>query len=123
MENNNSNYDYDERLEEGVDEEDFQDSFPALFREIKSGEKNLVEDESRTAAGSKKVRKFRGYIPSVVDFICRCKTKEEAQEIIEYLLKKGEITEEHAKELQQQLEDKGLEFFGEHRSPGYYERA
>ena len=82
-----------------------------------------MEEEARTSAGSKKVRKFRGYTPGVIDFICRCKSNEEAEEIIEYLQKKGDITEETAKELKKQLHEKGLEFFGEHRTPGYYERA
>ena len=110
-------------FEDEVDEEEFKDVFPVLSREIKSGEKGILEEESRTSAGSKKVRKFLGYTPGVTDFLCRCKSEEEVEEIIQYLLKKGEITEEHAKYLQNQMKEKGLEFFGEHRTPGFYERA
>lgn len=105
------------------EEESFQDHFPALYKEIREGEESIGQEEIRTSAGSKKIRKFKGYTPGVIDFICRCSTEEEALEIIEYMLTKGDVTERHAKELKKQLEEKGLEFFGEHRDPGYYERA
>jgi len=103
--------------------EDFKEHFPAIHREITEGNEKLEEEEIRTSSGIKHVRRFRGYTPGVVDFICRCETKEEAIEIIEYLLKKGELSEEYAASLRKQLNEKGLEFFGEHREPGYYERA
>ncbi|MHA2357667.1 MAG: DUF2095 family protein [Candidatus Heimdallarchaeaceae archaeon] len=109
--------------DQGETEEDFREHFPALFREIREGEDGLIEEEMRTSAGSKKSRKFRGYVPGVVDFICRCKTEEEAIEIINYMLKKGDISEDYAENLKNQLKEKGLAFFGEHRTPGYYERA
>ena len=67
---------------QGETEEDFKDHFPALLREIREGEEGIIEEEMRTTTGSKRVRKFRGYMPGVVDFICRCKTEEEAVEII-----------------------------------------
>lgn len=105
------------------DVEEFKNQFPALHREMSEGKRELDEEEIRTSLGSKRVRKFRGYTPGVVDFICRCETKEEALEIIEYLHKKGELSEEYAKTLKKQLNEQGLEYFGEHRAPGYYERA
>ncbi len=108
-------------LEEDVEE--FKDHFPALHREISEGKNEMEEEEIRTSLGSKRVRKFKGYTPGAVDFICRCETKEEALEIIEYLQKKGDLSEEYAKTLKKQLDEKGLEHFGEHRKPGYYERA
>ena len=64
--------------DQGETEEDFKDHFPALLREIREGEEGIIEEEMRTATGSKKVRKFQGYMPGVVDFICRCETEEEA---------------------------------------------
>ena len=111
------------RVEEEIEDEEFNEFFPALFRDIKVGEKNIVEEELRTSTGSKKARKFRGHTPGAIDFICRCKSDQEAEEIIDYLLRKEEITEEHANNLKKQLQEKGLEYFGEHRTPGYYERS
>jgi hypothetical protein len=105
------------------EEDSLQSHFPTLYKEIVEGEERIFEDEIRTTTGSKRVRKFKGYTPGVIDFICRCSTEEEAMEIIEYMLTKGDISEKHAKELKAQLQEKGLEFFGEHRAPGYYERA
>ncbi|MCE7742488.1 MAG: DUF2095 domain-containing protein [Candidatus Heimdallarchaeota archaeon] len=105
------------------EEEEFQNHFPVLFKEITEGKENFMEEEIRTSTGSKKVRKFLGYTPGVIDFICRCSTVEEALEIITYMLLKGDISENHAKQLRKQLQEKGLEFFGEHRPPGYYEKV
>ena len=105
------------------EESEFQNHFPTLYQEIVEGEEKITAEEIRTSSGTKRVRKFKGYTPGVIDFICRCKTETEALEIIEYMLAKGEISEKHAKELRKQLQEKGLEFFGEHRAPGFYERA
>jgi hypothetical protein len=114
----------EEEIPESEDnEEEFANHFPALYKELKQSEEALKEEEMRTAAGTKSIRKFRGYDPGVIDFICRCKTEEEAIEIIDYMLKKGDISESYADELKKQLKEEGLEFFGEHRAPGYYERA
>lgn len=123
MSNNNPEDDSEDFLEDEVEEEELLDTFPTLFQEIKSGEQNIVEQEARTSSGSKKLRRFQSYTPGVSDFLCRCKSEKEAEEIIEFLLKKGDITEEHAQYLQKQLDEKGLEFFGEHRAPGYYDRV
>ncbi|NPD87246.1 MAG: DUF2095 family protein [Asgard group archaeon] len=111
-----------ESRESEIKEEEFEEHFPVLSREMREGKKNISESEMRTVTGSKKYRKFQGYIPGAVDFICRCETEEEAMEIIEYMLKKGDLTEEYANILKNQLKEKGLEFFGEHRAPGYYEK-
>jgi len=109
--------------DDGDKKEDFQNHFPVLYREIMEGEDKIHEEEIRTTAESKKVRKYKGHTPGVIDFICRCSTEEEALEIIEYMFKKGDVSEGHANELKKHLKEKGLEFFGEHRKPGYYERA
>ncbi len=123
MKSNNPEDTSEGRVEEEIEEEEFNDVFPSLFRDIKDGEKSIMEEELRTSACSKKARKFRGHIPGAIDFICRCKSDQEAEEIIDYLLRKGEITEEHADNLKKQLQEKGLKYFGEHRTPGYYERS
>ncbi len=109
--------------ESEIETEEFEKEFPVLYKEIIEGEKGISESEMRTSTGSKKERKFQGYVPGVVDFICRCETEEEAIEIIDYMLKKGDLSEKYARDLKKQLKEKGLEFFGEHRAPGYYERA
>ena len=123
MKSNNPEETNEGRVEEEIENKEFEDTFPTLFSEIKAGEKGIMKEEARTKTGSKKERKFISYTPGVIDFICRCKSDHEAEEIIAYLLKKGDITEEQAANLMKQLQEKGLEYFGEHRAPGYYERA
>ena len=91
----------------GDKEEDIEEYFPAIFREFQEGEEKLLEEETRTASRSKKARKFSGHTPGVIDFICRCKTEEEALEIIDYMLRKGDISENHSNDLKNQLKEKG----------------
>ena len=43
--------------------------------------------------------KLRHFNPQAVDFLRRCDTEAQAEEIIAYLQKKGEITAEYAEEL------------------------
>lgn len=108
---------------EGDSEEEIKKHFPAIYKEIKNNTNQLDEEDMKTPLGTKKVRSFRGYSPTITDFICRCKTKEEALEIINYMLKMNKITENEAKAIKKQLKEKGLRSFGEYRAPGYYERV
>ncbi len=64
--------------------------------------------------------KFRHYNPTVVDFIRRCDTNAQAEEIIDFLKKKGELTEEYACELKNQLKKDGLRSFGPKKENDYY---
>ncbi len=63
---------------------------------------------------------LRGFDPGVVDFIRRAKTDEEAIEIIEYMRKRGEISDEKAKMVLDQLKNEGLRSFGSYKQDGYY---
>ncbi|MHA1476404.1 MAG: DUF2095 family protein, partial [Promethearchaeota archaeon] len=60
--------------------------------------------------------------PGTIDFIRRCKTKEEAFEIIDFLLKRKEISLEEFQSLKDQIKNQGLSSFGSHKKKGYYER-
>lgn len=111
------------KIREGDPEKEIKKYFPAIYEEIKNNTNQLDEEDMKTTLGTKKIRQFRGYSPTITDFICRCKTKEEALEIIEYMLKMNKITENEANAIKKQLKEKGLRSFGEHRAPGYYERV
>ena len=56
--------------------------------------------------------KLRHFNPCAVDFIRRCDTEVQAEEIIAYLQKKGEITQEYAEELRCKLKREGVRSFG-----------
>jgi hypothetical protein len=64
--------------------------------------------------------KFRHYNPTIVDFIRRCDTKAQAEEIIDYMHKRGEVTDEYACEIRAQLKKKGLRSFGPKKEENYY---
>jgi len=68
----------------------------------------------------KPIRSFDGYNPNVVDFIRRCKSEKEAQEIIEYVEGTGEIGKSEAQRMRSQLKTKGLRSFGAKKEYGYY---
>lgn len=67
-------------------------------------------------------RRFSCYDPGVTDFLRRCSSDEEAFEIIEYLVKRGEVTAEEAEKLRRRLRDEGLRSFGPKKEPGFYEK-
>ncbi len=64
--------------------------------------------------------KLRHFNPCAVDFIRRCDTETQAEEIIAYLQKKGEITTEYAQELRAQLNRNGVRSFGPKKEEYYY---
>ena len=67
------------------------------------------------------------YDPKAIDFIRRCCNKEEAIEILDYLLKRGEIPQEEYDFMKNKVsQERGLkELIEEHggfKEPGYYEK-
>ncbi len=117
-----------------IDKKSFRKMFPNLFKEIEAGDCKVPIDAVRKEAeGAEETEleedefepanlpdKFRHFSPSAVDFIRRCDTEAQAEEIIDYLLKKGEITAEYAEELRSQLKCKGLRSFGPKKEENYY---
>jgi len=106
-----------------VDKKSFKKMFPHLSEELEDGESkvpiNSVRTDSDTAEKSIS-DKFSNYNPTVVDFIRRCDTEAQAEAIIEYLEKKGELTKEHAAKLRKQLKKEGVRSFGSKKEENYY---
>ncbi|EEB73304.1 DUF2095 family protein [Thermococcus sp. AM4] len=107
------------------DKDEFREMFPALARELEEGE-GLGIDAYRSSAEEgeelAEPRNFAGYNPTVIDFLRRCETDEEALEIINWMESRGEITPEIAKELRITLAKKGVRAFGPKKEWGWYER-
>ena len=100
-----------------MEKDRFKKLFPHLAEELDNNEsKVVVEVEERSA------RKWVGYTPDIMDFLRRCDTDEQGEEIIDYLEKKGEITQDQALELLEQLKEKGIRSFGSRKRIGYYHR-
>jgi hypothetical protein len=107
----------------GLDREAAKRMFPNLAKEL-DGEENKVGVTSvrtETPIGEKAAsRVLSSYMPDAVDFIRRCDTQEQAEEIIAYLEKRGEIEKQYAVQLRKQLKEKGLRSFGPKKENGYY---
>jgi hypothetical protein len=63
---------------------------------------------------------LHNFNPSVVDFIRRCDTEEQAEAIIAFMEKRCEITSKHATQLRTQLKKKGVRSFGPKKEDNYY---
>jgi hypothetical protein len=125
-----------------IDKKSIKKIFPHLYAELEAGEvkvpinsirKNPLEAEEVAAGEEFEVSpqedlesfhetpdKLRHFNPSAVDFIRRCDTEAQAEEIISYLEKKGGITKENAKELRCQLERRGVRSFGPKKEEYHY---
>jgi hypothetical protein len=106
-----------------IEKEKFQKMFPNLTQEIESGncKTKISSVRSDPHTGEKAVaKKFVGYTPDVIDFLRRCDKAEEAEDIICYLEKRGEISLEYATKLRKQLKTKGVRSFGSKKEDDYY---
>jgi hypothetical protein len=130
-----------------MEKKDIKKMFPHLFEELESGEvkvpingvrKNAAEAEgelveecgcNECADEVEKVTectstpdKLRHFNPQAVDFLRRCDTEAQAEEIIAYLQKKGEISCEYAQQLRCQLKKDGVRTFGPKKEENHYFR-
>jgi len=127
-----------------IDKKSLRKMFPHLYEELETGEvkvpinavrKNPLEAEEEAATGeececaeeelasrTETPDKLRHFNPSAVDFIRRCDTEAQAEEIIAYLQKKGEITKENAEQMRCQLKQKGVRSFGPKKEENHYFR-
>jgi hypothetical protein len=130
-----------------MEKKDIRKMFPHLFNELEKGDvkvsidgirKNPAEAESEVAeeCGCDECTeevdeandctatpdKLRHFNPQAVDFLRRCDTESQAEEIIVYLQKKGEVTAEYAEQLRFQLKKYGVRAFGPKKEENHYFR-
>ncbi len=108
-----------------IDKEKFRKVFPHLAKELDSSDNKISITSLRSdrETGERAVSKrFEGYNPDVIDFIRRCDTEGQAEEIIEYLERRREINHEYAVRLRTQLKEKGVRSFGSKKEDDYYLR-
>ncbi|MCW4023715.1 MAG: DUF2095 domain-containing protein [Candidatus Bathyarchaeota archaeon] len=116
-----------------IEKKSFKKMFPKLYDELEEGENKVSIDAVRKTPEEEAEElqdalefeqsipdKFRHFSPSAVDFIRRCDTHEQAEEIIAYLEKKGELSCEDAKKMRCQLKNEGLRSFGCKKEDNYY---
>jgi hypothetical protein len=127
-----------------IDKKSLKKMFPHLYDELETGESKVPIDavrknpleaeeavegiecedciEEEVTSCTETPDKLRHFNPQAVDFIRRCDTNAQAEEIIAYLHKKGEITAEYAQELRCQLKRDGVRSFGPKKEENYYFR-
>lgn len=125
-----------------IDKKSLKKMFPNLYRELHSSENKVsidsvrknpqqAEEEACTddecedcceegSLCSEMSDKLRHFNPQAVDFIRRCDTEVQAEEIISYLEKKGEITKDYALQLRCQLKQDGVRSFGSKKEEYHY---
>lgn len=97
--------------------------FPHVVQELEAGDCRLTVTSVRSdlQTGEKAAsRKFANYVPDVIDFLRRCDTVRQAEEIICYLEERGEISPDYARRLRKQLKEKGVRSFGSKKEDDYY---
>lgn len=110
-----------------MEKKDFKRLFPHIADEMETGDSKVdlnkaTEPSPSTEPSYKEDRKYTGFLPGAVDFIRRCKKVREAEEIISFLEKKGDVGKNEANALRKQLREEGLKSFGTHKGPGFYEK-
>jgi hypothetical protein len=128
-----------------LDKKDLKKLFPHLYEELELGEvkvpirgirKNAseaegevseecacdecIDEEKEVLPTTETPDKLRHFNPQAVDFIRRCDTEAQVEEIITYLEKRGEITHENAAQLRYQLKKDGVRSFGPKKEENHY---
>ena len=108
-----------------MEKEFFKKFFSHLAEEMEGGVSRVKSKDIRDAHGEEakgESRKWAGHVPDVVDFLRRCETVEQAEEVIEYMEARGEVTPDRAVELRRQLREEGLDSFGGRKEEGFYHK-
>lgn len=114
----------DEEME--LEKRRFKKMFPRLAEEMVTDENRFKISSVRSdvsVAERASAKRFDNYVPDAVDYIRRCDSEKQAEEIVDYLEKRREITGEYAQKLRKQLKAKGVRSFGPKKQDDYYSRA
>ncbi len=106
-----------------LDRKTFKRLFPNLTNELESNKQRVQINSVRTNPQiiEKGVHEgFVNYEPDVIDFLQRCETEKQAEEIINYMEKRREIQHQYAQKLRRQLKEKGVRSFGPRKKRDYY---
>lgn len=108
------------------DKKRFKKMFPNLAEEMESDENQVKISSVRSDVGVGErafAKRFDNYIPDAIDYIRRCDNEKQAEEIVEYLEKRNEISTDYARKLRKQLRTKGVRSFGPKKQDDYYSRV
>ncbi len=107
-----------------VDKRLFRKMFPHLAEELENKRMSMpitsLRSDIETGERAASSKLFQGYNPDVIDFIRRCDNQDQAEEIIDYMERRGEITSKYAAKLRRQLKERGVRSFGPKKEDDYY---
>ena len=106
-----------------IDKKNFEKKYPKITKELEQGSNKIKIGFEETEEELSKINQnieFSGYDPSIIDFIRRCNTIEKTESIINYLEKRGEITEKCGRSIRNQIKKKGIRSFCSKKSENYY---
>ncbi len=108
-----------------LNKDQLRKTFPNLAKELGTKQQKItissIRTDVKTAEKIATTRKnLSNYDPDIIDFLRRCDTKQQAEEIITYMENRGEIAPKQARKLRQQLMKKGVRSFGPKKEEGYY---
>jgi len=108
-----------------IGKDQFKKTFPYLAKEMSDDQRGVridsIRADTKTAEkAATPTKSLSNYDPDVIDFLRRCDNTQQAEEIINYMQNRGEITNDYAKKLRLQLKKKGLRSFGPKKEEGYY---
>lgn len=99
-----------------IERQEFKENFVSQSQE----KRKKIEEYVAKQSNSSEFQEL--YNPKAEDFIRRCNTLDQAEEVIEYLLKRKEISMQDAQTLRDKLKKEGLTSYGPKKSWGYFER-
>lgn len=117
-------------VKQEITSDDLKEKFPNLHSEmITNNMKIKIDDVEESFSRSDETDQtldstdlFRNFEPSTIDFIRRAQSNKEAEEIILFAQKQGNISPEEADELLEQLSKEGVRSFGPIKTSGHYFR-
>ncbi len=121
-------------LKISYDKEEFNKEFPHLIKEISTRKKSIKinsVDKNVEQRNEEKNRELNNlypnelYNPGMIDFLRRCTKNEEANEILDYLMERKEITQQDYSKYKNIISQEGglkqlIDEYGGLKRPGYY---
>ena len=108
-----------------VEKEHFKKMFPNLAKELEGREPTIsvtsIRSNLQVGEGASTER-VSSCMPDVIDFLRRCDNNQQAEEIINYLEKRGEVDSRYARKLRSQLKARGVRSFGSRKEEDYYSK-
>ena len=104
------------------DEREFKRKFPHLYKELGDSTSRERKDSESPEGQDAEPDESDGYSADAISYIRRARTNEEAIEVVNYMRKRGELSDTDAGSIIKQIKERGVRSFGGLKTWGHYER-